>query len=90
MSSVWEKDPEENLDYQFDFSDVLTTGEVISTYTLTVPDDITIASDANTDTAVTFWIPDGTAGLTCTIACKIETSAGRIFKRSKEIVIYNK
>ncbi len=84
------KDPDDVLDYTFDFaadtnntgdSDWLDTAnsETISSYAITAQSGITVDSDSRTDsnTSVTVWLSGGTAGSTYTVACKIVTSASR-------------
>jgi hypothetical protein len=71
------KDPEAVLDYTFDWSDWLATGETISSYTVTVPAGITKDSDSQADGVVTYWLSGGTAGTAYRVECKIVTSAGR-------------
>lgn len=87
------KDPDAILDYKFDWkastngsgdSDWLSSGETISTYTITAQSGITVDSDSLTDanTSVTVWLSGGTAGTRYTVACKIVTSAGRTDERT--------
>jgi hypothetical protein len=90
MTGVFGQDPEEDFDYQFDFTYLLVDLETISTYELTVPDGITVDNDSNSDTAVTFWVSGGTAGETYHITCEVTTSAAREYVSSIDITIYNK
>ena len=85
------KDPAEDLDYQFDWTDSLEDLETVDSYTLTVPDGITSHDDSNTDTVVIFWIsPGGDAGETYRIECEMTTSAGRVHKRSLDVLLVTK
>ena len=84
------KDPDEDLDYQFDWTGSLEEDETIASYTLTVPTGITSHDDSNTDTAVIFWLSGGTAGETYRIECEITTSASRVYKRSLDMLIVTK
>jgi len=82
MATSFTKDPEAVLDYTFDWSDWLATGETISSYTVTVPTGITKDSDSQADGVVTVWLSGGTAGTNYRVECKIVTSAGRTDERS--------
>lgn len=91
------KDPDATLDYFFDWkpltherpgydSDWLADGETINSYTITVPDGITLEEDvprahSQSDGVVTFWLSGGTPGKYI-VACKIVTSENRIDERS--------
>ena len=89
------KDPNDVLDYKFDFapltnavdgalSNWLAAGETISTKTVTADTGITIDSSSITDTntSVTVWLSGGTAYTDYTITCKIVTSASRTVEKS--------
>jgi len=90
---TYEKDPSAVLDYKFDwkpktngrgFKDWLTSGETISTITITASAGITVDSSSITDssTTATVWLSGGTANTSYTIACKIVTSASRTDERT--------
>lgn len=81
MENEFIKDPAAVLDYTFDWSDWLNTGETISSHTVTVPTGITLGSHANDTTAVTMWLSGGAVGEHYAIACQITTSQGRTDKR---------
>jgi hypothetical protein len=76
------KDPSAVLDWMFDWSDWLASGETISDHTITVDSGIT--NDSSTEDAgkVTVWLSGGTAGENYKVACLIETSAGRKDERT--------
>ena len=80
------KDPEAVLDYAFDWSSWLASGETISTETLT-GSGVTVDSSSESDGVVTAWISGGTAGQTATVACKIVTSASRTDERTIKLKI---
>lgn len=82
------KDPDAVLDYQFDWSDWLSS-DTISSYTITASG-ITVDSDSNTDTAVTVWLSGGTVGDAATVECKIVTAASRTDERTIKLAIRNK
>lgn len=90
-----EKDPDEILDYVFDFApntngrsgastDYLDSGETISSHSVTVPAGATLDSSAAilTNTAVRAWISGGTPGTTYRVLCQVVTTDGRTAERS--------
>lgn len=82
MANRFIKDPEAVLDYVFDWSDWLDTGETISSYTVTVPTGIVKDSDSQAAGKVTIWLSSGTDGTEYAVECKIVTSAGRTDERT--------
>jgi len=89
-SQTFRKDPSAALDYGFDWSDWLTSGEVLSASAWTVPTGINNDNDSRgTDTTV-IWLSGGTAGQSYTIACKVTTDDGRIDERSFVIQVENR
>lgn len=89
MASWFEKTPGAVLDYKFDWSDWLATGETISSMTVTADTGITIDSSAITDssTSVTVWLSAGSVDMTYEVTCKIVTSAGRTDERTISIAL---
>lgn len=84
------KDPDAVLDFGFDWSDWLETGETISDYTITAETGITVDSDSEADGIVTVWLSGGTAGGNYPVACKIVTSASRTDERTMVIRVQNR
>lgn len=84
------KDPNSVLDYSFDWSSWLATGETLSTATWTVPTGITKDSQSLTTTVATAWLSSGTAGTSYDVACKVVTSAGRTDERTMTIIVRNR
>jgi len=84
MPQLFTKDVDAVLDYRFDWSDWLETGDTIATHTVTAATGITVDSSSITDgaTSVTVWLSGGTAGLSYTVACLIVTSASRTDERT--------
>jgi hypothetical protein len=89
----FEKDPEEVLDFQFDFkpltngvsgakSDYLETGETITSQTVTADTGLTVDSSSESGGAVTVFLSGGTAGRSYRVVCKIVTSGLRTARRS--------
>ena len=72
---VIEKDPVTDLDYEFDWSDWLATGESVSTYTLVIPSGLSIgtAAASSTVSAVTFTVSGGTVGISYPVTCEMVT-----------------
>lgn len=88
------KDPDEDLDYTWDFEDLLDDGEEIASYEFPdTPTDIELHDDAQSTTAVTAYVgPGGTAGAEHVVTCRITTDASppRIFDRSIKFVLQTK
>ena len=76
------KDPSAVLDYAFDWTEWLATGETITDHTITADTGITADSSTESDGKVTVWLSGGTAGINYKVACKITTSAGRTDERT--------
>ena len=76
------KDPSAVLDYVFDWTEWLATGETITDHTITADTGITVDSSTESDGKVTVWLSGGTAGQNYKVACKITTSAGRTDERT--------
>jgi hypothetical protein len=85
MTQIFTKDPDAVLDYAFDWSSWLATGETISSHTITVETGITKDSDSESSGVVTVWLSGGTAENEYDVACKIVTSAGRTDERTMTI-----
>lgn len=81
----FEKDPSAILDYAFDWSDWLESGETISSHTITVDTGLTTDSDSESSGVVTIWLSGGTHGVDYIVACKISTSHSRTDERSVNI-----
>lgn len=84
------KDPSAVLDWMFDWTDWLASGEMITDHTITV--DTGITNDSSTEDAgkVTVWLSGGTAGENYKVACLIETSDGRTDERTIWIKVANR
>ena len=79
------KDPDASLDYAFDWTDWLQTGETISSYIITVEPGITKDSDSESLGVVTVWLSGGTAGERHHVSCEITTSLDRTEERSMRL-----
>lgn len=76
------KDPSAVLDYVFDWTGWLATGETIDTHTITVDTGLTKDSSTESGGKVTVWLSGGTAGINYKVACLVTTSAGRTDERT--------
>lgn len=83
--NVFIKDSDATLDYGFDWSGWLETGESISSYIITTACGITKASDTNTSASVIVWLSGGAVGTRYDVACKITTNKNRIDERTMKI-----
>jgi len=68
------KDPNAVLDYGFDWSDWLQSGEIISSSSWINPDSITINSNSHLDTSTVIWVSGGTAGKSYRLTNRIVTN----------------
>ena len=84
------KDPSAVLDYVFDWTEWLATGETITDHTITADTGITADSSTELDGKVTVWLSGGTAGENYKVACLITTSAGRTDERTIWIKVTNR
>ena len=84
------KDPDAELQYKFNWSDWLVTGDTIDSSVITVSTGITNDGDSivDTDTAVAVQISGGTAGTNYTLACRITTTpGGQVDERTINITV---
>jgi hypothetical protein len=82
MTNTFTKDPDAVLDYQWDWSEWLATGETIASVVITPDTGITLDSQSNTTTTVTAWLSGGTVDEGYRVVCEITTNAGRTDDRS--------
>jgi len=76
MPKAFRIDPDAKKDYVFDWTAFLGA-DTIASYTLTATGDVTIASDSQTDTAVTVWVRGVDDEATGFVTCHIVTAEGR-------------
>ena len=84
------KDPSAVLDYVFDWTEWLATGETITDHTITADTGITVDSSTESDGKVTVWLSGGTAGINYKVACLITTTAGRTDERTMWIKVMDR
>ena len=68
------KDSNAVLDYGFDWSDWLQTGETIVTSTWINPDSITVVTSSNLAASTVIWVSGGTAGKSYRLTNRIVTN----------------
>lgn len=89
LVETYQKDPDEKLDYGFDWSNALDS-DTISDSTWVVPTGITQSSSpAPTfdNTTTTIWLEAGSANQDYTIINRITTAGGRIFEASFSVSV---
>lgn len=80
------QDPNETLDYEFNFAAELGT-DTISTVDYVLPDGMTEGSSSNTTTTATVFLSGGTAGSTYRVTCRITTAGGRTHDKTIVILV---
>ena len=85
--ATYYKDPDATLDYGFDWSEWLASGETISSSSWTIPTGLTEESSGFSGGIASVWLSGGTAGTNYEITNKITTSAGRTDERSHVIKV---
>lgn len=73
---VYTRDPDDVLDYSFDWTAWLA-GDVVNSITILADPGITAESPTFTGTTTTVWISGGTQGSVATVTHRITTVAGR-------------
>ena len=76
MSNQFEQRSDARLDYKFIWSDLLTDGDTIASYTLTATGGITVDGDSIVDsgTAVQYFVSGGTPGVEASVTCEVVTN----------------
>ncbi len=82
-----DKDPDELLDYEIDWSARLVDGDTISAATWEVPTGITEETTSHADTTATIWLSGGTLGTRYTLTSRVTTTGGRIMDQSVRIKV---
>ena len=86
-----DKDPDEVLDYQIDWTSALDEGDTIATSAwsiVTAPDAVLeIDSETNAATTTTVWLSGGTLGVRYGLLNRITTVGGRTMDQSVYIKI---
>lgn len=87
MSSRFYKQPGENKDYDFDWTDWMADGDFIASYTLSADDGITLGADSLTGSAVKVFLSGGTHWQDYKVTCRITTVQGRIGESEITILV---
>jgi hypothetical protein len=83
--TVYDKDPNDRLDWAWDWSDWLPEGDAVTASTWTAESGITVDDDSfDADTTIV-WLVGGTAGESYTVTNHIVTADGREKDRSLTI-----
>jgi len=80
------KDPDETLDYQWDFTAWLKGDTILTASFLISPTGLTIENYSNTTTTATAWLSGGTDGTIYDVTCRILTVGGRECDRTGQII----
>jgi len=76
------KDPDAVLDYQWDWSAWLASGETITAAEIIADTGITVVDDSKTDTTVTARLSGGTLDELYKVTCRITTNQSRVDDRT--------
>ena len=85
-ANTFQKDKDATLDYGFDWTGWLSSGEIIVAYTITLSaSTLTKVTDSATSGSVIVWLSGGTSGSRYGVSCKITTDQNRIDERTIKI-----
>lgn len=87
------KDPDADLDWEFDWSDWMASGDSIVSSTMTIdgPDGALVKdSDSFAGTTATIWLSGGTLHQSYSVTNRITTAEGRSDDRTAEFTIVQK
>lgn len=89
--AIFEKDPDERLDFDFDFYRWLPDGDSLVSAVATIGTGLTAVADQTdvSSTAVKVWISGGTAGESGTLTVRATTDQGRIKEHCAKLKIRN-
>ena len=91
MPNSFYKDSDAELDYKFDWSNWLDSGESISTYAITVSSTLLEnTTDSFYSNSVTVWLAGGSIKSDYNVACLIQTDSSRIDERTIRIHVRNR
>ena len=90
MAETFTKGPDEILDYTFNWTDYLATGETIAGFVIAADTGITSGTESQASGVVTYWLTGGTACTTYKVACKIVTSVGRTAERTVTVWVIDR
>lgn len=87
QAKTFTKDAASTLDYTFDWTAWLASGETITSQTIAADTGITAASPSVSGGAVTTFVSGGVSGTTYGMRCQITTSDSRTDVRSMNIEV---
>lgn len=87
--AAFKKDPVAVLDFAFDWSSLLSSGDAIVSASATASDGITIDADGVSGAVHTVWLSGGTHGRSYYVWSEVTTSGGRTDRRSVTISVKN-
>lgn len=84
-----DKSPQAELAYGMDWlaEGWLADAETITSYTITVPDDLTLVADAEADGRVDMWLAAGVLGEVYLVTVYVETSLGKKDARAFKVAV---
>ncbi len=85
-----DKDPDEVLDYNMDWSGRLVSPDTITTSTWVVPDGLTVEDEETATTTTTVWLSSGTLGDKYEILNRVVTVEGRTMDQTVTLKIKTK
>jgi hypothetical protein len=85
-----DKDPDEVLDYNIDWSPRLTSPDVISASQWFVPTGLIADNEEMTDNSTTVWLSSGTLGTVYDVLNRIDTVEGRTMDQTVTLKIKTK
>lgn len=86
--SAWPvKDPGELLDYDIDWSPILSNDTIVSSTWLVGAGSVVIATDQFTNTSTKVWLSGGALLDQCLLTNTVTTTGGRIMDRSVKLNI---
>jgi hypothetical protein len=87
MPKRFTKQPGENKDYDFNYTDWMPASDSISTSVVTADAGISLGTKTQTVTVVKQFISGGTAGTDYKVTCTITTAQGRIDQKEITILV---
>lgn len=88
MSLTWpNKDGDEVLDYEIDWSALLDTDTIATSAWVVSGGDVVIDSSSNTTTTTKVWLSGGTNGTAASLVNTIVTAGGRTFEQGVKMKI---
>lgn len=82
-----EKDPDSVLDYVWDFTDWLASGDTVSSHVVVADPGITVESSSNDSEKVTVWLSGGTPGSVYSVTVRVTTFQNRVVDRTVGFVV---